>query len=658
MEKMADIFGPDGLLARCLPDYEPRPGQLAMAEAVARTLAMPFTDGPANCLLAEAGTGTGKTLAYLVPAVLSGQKVVVSTATKTLQDQILDKEIPFIRRHLLPGLRAVCVKGRENYLCLHRWQQVTSHPQPGLFDRPEAIQRLRDWVATTASGDRAELEWLADDAPLWREVSATTAQCLGTACPDYSACFITRLRQQAAACRILVVNHHLFFSDLALRRFGNAEVLPRYESVIFDEAHHLEAIAGQYFGVSFSQYQLLDLAADIRKAAAAAEHGTPEADKAARGLEAQAKRLLALFPNRPGRHPLAPLTSELGTAWEAMLDETALFLERAAGLCQDRSRGNAPWSVLAERCRSLAATLETFRPGGESGNRVYWYERRQRSVHLAATPVEVAPELEEFYTWTRSVVLTSATLSVGGSFGYVSKRLGLPGSTETAVLDSPFDHRANALLYVPDDRFPLPGSPSFVAACATRIGELLELSGGRALVLFTSISAMRRVHEHLATTLPYPLLLQGEAPRHLLLERFRNDTRSVLLAVASFWEGIDVPGESLSCLIIDKLPFEVPSDPVLKARIARIEAEGGNPFLDLQVPRAILALRQGVGRLLRHRGDRGVIAILDRRLYTKGYSKRFRASLPDFPVCRELRPVADFFATTGQNRGRVTERPL
>ena len=646
---MEKIFGPQGLLARHLPAYEPRPAQLRMAEAVARVLAMPFTDGPANCLLAEAGTGTGKTLAYLIPAALCGQKVVVSTATKTLQDQILDKEIPFIRQHLLPGLRAVCVKGRQNYLCLYRWRQTVSQPQLGLFNRPEEVERLHEWANTTATGDRAEIEWLADDAPLWREISATTAQCLGSACPDFASCFITRLRQQAAASRIVVVNHHLFFSDLALRRFGNAEVLPRYESVIFDEAHHLESVAGQYFGVSFSQYQLVDLAADLRKTASAGKDKarTEAVERVARSLESQAKHLLSLFPAEPGRQPLAPLLERFAGAWNDLVTEITLTLARAADLCAASSLGNDPWSALADRSHTLTAALASFHSGEQEGNRVYWYERRQRSLQLAATPVEVAPELEDFYAWTRSVILTSATLSVGGSFAYIDQRLGLPASRQEVILASPFDHQQKTLLYVPDAPFPLPGAQDFLPACADRICELLRLSAGRALVLFTSLHAMRQAHNRLAAaTLPYPLLVQGDAPRHRLLERFRAETHSVLLAVASFWEGIDVPGESLSCVIIDKLPFEAPSDPVLKARIARIEAKGGSPFFDLQVPRAVLALRQGVGRLLRHQNDRGVIAILDRRLYTKGYGRRFRASLPECPVCRDLQAVADFFASS------------
>jgi len=640
---MEKFFGTDGILARELPAYEPRPGQLAMAEAVARILNEPFLDGQANCLVAEAGTGTGKTLAYLIPSACSGQKVVISTATKTLQDQILEKEIPFIRRHLLPDLQAICVKGRQNYLCLYRWQQTMAAPQLPLFETPDEVDRLRQWVAETATGDRAELDWLADDAPLWREISATTAQCLGSSCPEFAACFVTRLRQRAAACQILVVNHHLFFSDLAIRRFGNAEVLPRYESVIFDEAHHLEAIASQYFGVTFSQYQLLDLAADIRKTAEG-QGGSKEAEHAARALDSQAQRFLAAFPSAVGRHPLVPLIEKRGDDWHMLLDETRLFLERAADACEARARGGDPWSILADRCRVLIAGLETFRHGDEAGGRVYWFERRQRSVSLAATPVDIAPELADFYAWTRSVVFTSATLSVGGSFDYFKERLGLPAETETVVLDSPFDYQENALLYVPGGDFPLPGSPGFIDACTERIRQLLTMSAGRALVLFTSINAMQQVKSKLAGTLPYTLFVQGDAPRHVLLERFRADTHSVLLAVASFWEGIDVPGDSLSCVIIDKLPFEVPSDPVLKARVERIEAEGGNPFFDLQVPRAVLTLRQGVGRLLRQRGDRGVIAILDKRLYSKGYGKKFLASLPPCPVTRDLAAVADFFA--------------
>ncbi len=639
-QETRNFFAPDGISAQNLPGYEYRPGQEAMAQAVAQALE---EEGPgeepgqtARKLVVEAETGIGKTLAYLVPAVLSGQKIIISTNTLNLQDQILNKEIPFIRETMTPDLTALCVKGRRNYLCLYRWKQLYTSPQLNLFERGEDIRALEEWLQETQTGDRAELDWLADHAPLWYEISADSSQCLGPNCPEGEACFLNRLRKKAARAQLLIVNHHLFFSDLALRRSGFAEVLPRYQSVIFDEAHHLENIATRYFGVSFSHYQVIDLARDIdRLALEKNEQKVNKTGQAARALAAQADHFVTIFPREPGRFPLLEALAQ-APDWEK---ELSALKERFVSLLERleiMSQVNDIWNNLLRRCHELLANLSATAEGRRSGY-VYWFERRQKTISLSASPIEIASDLQEFlYLQIRSIVFTSATLTAGGKFAYFFKRLGLDDDTETLRLPTPFDYLTRTRLYVPEDGFPQPAQPGYPRATQERITDILRLTRGRALVLFTSIKAMEKMYEHLRENLDYPLLMQGTGPRAVLLEQFRNDTHSVLLAVASFWEGVSVPGETLSCVIIDKLPFEVPSDPVIMARISRIREEGGNPFFDFQTPRAILTLRQGIGRLMRCATDRGLLAIMDVRLFTKQYGRLFLKSLPDSPIIRDL----------------------
>ncbi|MDH3359962.1 MAG: ATP-dependent DNA helicase, partial [Desulfobulbaceae bacterium] len=598
-------------------------------------------------LAVEAETGIGKTLAYLIPAVLSQQKVIISTGTRNLQDQILNKEIPFIIEHIDPDCSALCVKGRQNYLCRNRWQKLSSASQMHLFGDDTDMALINDWLAETDTGDRAELPWLPDNSPLWHELSATTAQCLGSLCPDNSNCFITRLRKKAARARLLIVNHHLFFSDLAVRRMGHAEVLPRYESVIFDEAHHLEDIATRYFGTAFSNFQIQDLVKDIEQLAqkGLADRNRDKTIQLARVLATQTAQFTSLLPRKKGRFPMETAINQMAN-WADEVDQLlATFLSLAKQL-DDMTINGEVWMALERRCSTLADKL-LFVTGEQDSSHVYWFERREKSIVLSASPIDVAGELQEtLYSETRSLVFTSATLTTGGNFAYVKERLGLPPETETLSLPSPFDYRNNALLYVPENSFPLPADPAFFQKAQERIYAILKSSQGRALLLFTSLRAMETMYQMLSDRLPYPLYMQGTAPKAALLEAFQHDTHSVLFAVASFWEGVDIPGESLSCVIIDKLPFEVPSDPVVMARMDKIKDEGGKPFFDFQVPRAILTLRQGVGRLLRTANDRGVLSILDVRLFTKQYGASFRKSLPASPVCRNLDTVEQFFSET------------
>lgn len=648
-DPMGEIFGADGALALKLPGFEPRQGQLAMAAAVAAILSAghgsdPYQPGPAAMLAVEAGTGIGKTLAYLIPAALSGQKVIVSTGTLNLQEQILTRDIPFIIRHIDPTLSALCVKGRQNYLCLRRWQQFITRPQASLFIDDHDRDKIIRWLADTETGDRAELNWLPDASPLWQQISSSTSQCLGMHCPESASCFVNQLRKRAARSRLLIVNHHLFFSDLALRRFGNAEVLPRYESVIFDEAHHLEDVATTYFGTSFSHYQVLDLAQDAEKAAAQELNGKQgqKIIQLARALLSQADRFLHIFPKDRGRFPLLDFI-DASPSWAEEYQALSACLTALARELDALAPAGETWPALSRRTEELLIKLRIITEEQDSSH-VYWYERREKTLALAATPIAIDHELQDsLYCQVRSIVFTSATLTTGGDFGYFLDRLGLPRETDTLSLPTPFDYAERTLLYIPDKGFPEPTSPLFQPKVQEELLEIITASGGRALLLFTSISAMRNAYSFLADRLTVPLLMQGRAPKQALLDEFTRDKASVLLAVASFWEGVDVPGESLSCVIIDKLPFEVPSDPVIMARINKIKEEGGNPFWDLQIPRAILALRQGVGRLMRASSDRGLLAIMDIRLFTKQYGRRFLNSLPDSPLTRSMAAVRLFF---------------
>ncbi len=649
---MDRFFGPEGVLASRLTPYQFRPGQLEMARAVAQLLdgAEEMPSDQASSLVVEAETGLGKTLAYLIPAVLSGHRVVVSTNTRNLQDQILQREIPLIREHIAPDLKALCVKGRQNYLCLYRWRQLQASGQADLLAGGEE-KTVDAWVGTTVHGDRSELNWIAAGSPFWQKICCLSHFCLGASCPEATGCFLNRLRRDAAASRLLIVNHHLLFSDLAVRRTGYGEVLPRYETIIFDEAHHVENVATTFFGFTFSRYQILDLTGDVERSGEADLNGARREAvlKAANRLNGTIERFVTAFPVQKGRFLLQGLLAEhpeIGT----IRGDLAAALEHL-GLClEEITATEGPWQQYADRARELAARLELITTeqfddlAPEDVRHTHWYERSDRNLTLYATPIDVAAELQStLFSLVRHCVFTSATLTTGGNFHYFLERLGLPPETPTLSLASPFDYHGRTLLYIPGSTFPPPTAPDYPQAQHQCMETLITHAGGRTLALFTSLSAMDQAHRVLRDRLPYPLLLQGSAPRRVLLRQFSQETDSVLFAVASFWEGVDIPGESLSLVIIDKLPFEVPSDPVIMARTNRIKALGGNPFNDFQVPRAILTLRQGVGRLMRTADDRGVIALLDTRLFTKGYGRQFLRSLPPSPVTRELEDVAAFF---------------
>ncbi len=663
MPGMVEIFGEHGLLASHAPGFVHRPGQLQMAQAVERLLAgedsqhdpdsntLSFSSSCA-CLVVEAETGLGKTLAYLIPAVCSGRKVIVSTNTRNLQDQILHREIPLIKQHLAPKLRAMCVKGRQNYLCFYRWHQLQAGQRDSLF-ADSAQEQIDAWLQRTRHGDRAELDWLAGASPLWQKICCQSHFCLGNACPEASACFLAQLRRDAANADLLVVNHHLLFSDLAVRRTGFGEVLPRYETVFFDEAHHLEDVATNFFGHSFSRLQCMDLAGDMERSAQSELDGEARqgAVAAAAALVGAVERFAVAFPAGPGRFPLSWEDVDLAKACTRM-EHLAALLEKTAGQLEKlNDHHGGPWEQYGQRATDLAARLQHIMTGPSEGtpeeesHHTYWYERSERNLTLSATPVEVAEDLREtLYTSVRHCLFTSATLTADSNFSYFLSRMGLNADTPSLSLASPFDYRNRTLIYVPNRDFPAPAARGYQQAVHERLETLIRCAQGRALLLFTSLQAMEAAHTSLASRLPFPVFIQGEAPRHTLLERFSRDINSVLFAVASFWEGVDVPGESLSLVVMDKLPFEVPTDPVIMARMRRITSRGGNPFFAFQVPRAIFTLRQGAGRLMRTSADRGVIAILDVRLISKGYGRQFLKSLPPGPITHDLHRVADFFS--------------
>jgi ATP-dependent DNA helicase DinG len=652
-------FAPDGPLARTLLEFEARPGQRAMADAVAGVL----TDG--GVLLAEAGTGTGKTLAYLVPAILSGKRLLVSTGTKNLQEQIYTKDVPLLRRALGVPFTATCMKGRGNYLCLHRFEHVKHEASANAADRIY-LTLVEHWLARTDTGDRAEVDELPDDWPMWNEISATTDNCLGSQCPQYGDCFVTRMRQRAAECDVVIVNHHLLCADAALRHHSFGEVIPECHTLVVDEAHQIEEVATQYFGVSISNYRIEDLVADAQRAARL--HDIPDRQQAA-DVKTAADRV-----------DTAARAFFLDLVWKPRI-ETGGALPRAAG---DAAQ---PRGLFDERVRLTAETLD---PAAESGLTllgaldgldsaiklvkdaiedvlaigrraaeireqlafllrvgddafVYFLEMRGRGVFLRAAPIDVSQIVKKtILERMHASVLTSATLAINGSFAYVRGRLGVADAHEIQ-LPSEFDYRRQSLLYLPR-KMPEPRDPSFNMRAADEVIEILRRTEGRAFVLFTSYASLRAVEARVAAALPYPLFVQGSAPRGVLLQRFRSTANPVLLATSSFWQGVDVVGDALSCVIIDKLPFASPSDPVTAARIEAITAGGGDAFQHYQVPLAILTLLQGLGRLLRHRTDRGVLAILDPRLQTMGYGRRFLAAMPPAPVTRNLSDIERFFA--------------
>jgi ATP-dependent DNA helicase DinG len=639
------VFASDGALAAALDGFEARPAQLEMASAVAGV----FADG--GVLLAEAGTGTGKTLAYLVPAILSRQRVLVSTGTKNLQEQIFYKDLPVLRQTLGVPFTATYMKGRGNYLCLHRFDAIRDSVALRSRDESLAIDVIDAWSRTTETGDRAEMDDLPDDLPLWPEIAATSENCLGSECPRYDECFVTRMRQRAAESDRVIVNHHLLCADAAVRKSAFGEVIPACRHAIVDEAHQLEDVATQYFGIAVSNYRFDDFARDADKALAA---GLIPDQERADDLRADVIRIRD--DARFFFTALQMLRYERGGANAERLRVTASMLnaagDAAAALVRALEAAEATIALskdvnedvlaLARRAAEMRMDLGFLVRADDEGF-VYYLEVRGRGVFLRAAPIDVSEIVRELlFDRMDTTVLTSATLAVDGSFDYIRGRLGIRRAAECR-LPSEFDYTRQAILYLPR-RMPDPRSPQFGTAAAREVVEILKRTRGRAFVLFTSYANLRYVHQLAASALEYPILVQGTAPRSALLRDFKATPHAVLLATSSFWQGVDVVGEALSCVIIDKLPFASPGDPITAARIEALNARGGSAFAEYQIPLAILALQQGLGRLIRHRQDRGVLAILDPRLRTMGYGRRFLASLPAAPVTHDLDAIDRFFA--------------
>lgn len=651
-------FADDGPLAAAVDRFEPREGQRAMALAVADTL------NEGGVLLAEAGTGTGKTLAYLVPAILSRQRVLISTGTKNLQEQIYFKDIPALRAALGVPFTATYMKGRANYLCLHRLDQLRASPAaPHDF-----VSMMDEWIRTTETGDRAELHDLPEDSSTWHDVSATSETCLGSDCPQYQECYVTRMRQRAAESDLVIVNHHLLCADASVRQSTYGEVIPECHVAVLDEAHQLEDVATQYFGISVSNYRVDELARDADRALNLGGIADPDAEvrRLVRRVDDHARTFFAgLTLARQTRGRVGEERLRVGPDWFGDVLDDGLGLVSALdglegalarlspaspGLPRVRgddgetgAKGNEDATTIARRAAELRDHIRFLMEAADPSF-VYFLEMRGRGVFLRAAPIDVSGIIRDLLIdRMKATVLTSATLTVEGSFAYVRGRLGVEHAADIRV-PSEFDFASQAILYLPR-RMPPPKAPEFGEAVAREVLDLLGCSSGRAFVLFTSYAMLRAVRDMVEPRLPFPLIVQGTAPRSVLLSQFRSTPHAVLFATSSFWQGVDVVGEQLSCVIIDKLPFTSPGDPITAARIEAITAEGGDAFQDYQVPLAILALLQGLGRLIRHRGDRGVLAVLDPRLRTMGYGRRFLDSFPPAPVTQNLDAVTRFFAS-------------
>lgn len=651
---MEEIFGPNGLIALHHPDYEYRPGQLAMAEGVANALES------RRHLLVEAGTGTGKTLAYLVPAVATGKRVIISTGTKNLQEQLFFKDIPFLQSILPRKFKATYLKGRSNYVCLHRLRRAESAPVLEGLEEVDHFTRVSRWAYETETGDRAELKELPESLPFWRHIDARSDICIGSKCPSFDACFITRARQNALESEIVIVNHHLFFADLALRDKEWGQVLPDYNAVIFDEAHQLEDVAMQYFGAGVSSFQVDDMLGDISRLMINDVTASMEITKAVARTAKMAENFWINFSGIDPRSSIINLDRDNRSVLKRQMfirassngeEAPTVAGERYVNFRQSLKRLHSSMQVVKDAPAEMEAILRRaeqiifdldFIINYQDDTFVRWCERRGRGIYLQANPIDTSGILaDRLFSQVDSVVMTSATLTSAGSFDFIKTRLGVAGADEL-VAESNYDYPTQTLLYLPP-KMPDPREAGYSQAASDEIVGLLNASSGRAFVLCTSKAQMEALRRLVESRVDFPILMQGEGQAGGILERFRNTSNAVLFATAGFWQGVDVRGEALSCVIIDKLPFAVPSDPVVAARQNYIESQGGDSFNTYSVPSAIISLKQGLGRLIRSATDRGVLSILDPRIVTKRYGQGFLRSLPPFRITRKIEDVVHFF---------------
>jgi len=633
VDQIRDILGPQGLLSERLSGYRHRPQQQAMAEAVAAALEAGET------LICEAGTGTGKTFAYLVPVLLSGHKVLVSTGTRNLQDQLFHRDLPLVREVLKIPVRITVLKGRGNYLCRYRLDAALQDHRRRFVTLRRQLLKVRDWATVTCSGDVAELD-LPEDAPVWSEVTSGSDNCLGQRCPDWNRCHLVEARRRAQRADLVVINHHLLCADLSLRDEGWGEILPGADCFIVDEAHQLPDVASSFFGMAISGRQLLDLTRDLELEYRRESGDVPALLDRADDLRRGVLDLRLSLGDEARWGPWSELAADPGARQALDILRTRLDdLHAALGVLQGRGKGlDNCLARSAEFGRRLVRLVE-----GDDSEDIRWYETQGKGFRLHQTPLQVA-DIFQFHQerYRAAWIFTSATLAVGERFDHFARQLGIDDAC-TERWESPFDYGRQALWFVPRG-MPDPATAAYGTAVVTLVAQILEYSRGRAFLLFTSHRALREAAAGLEARTSYPLLVQGSAPRAELLERFRRSGNAVLLGTASFWEGVDVRGEALSCVVIDKLPFASPGDPVLAARIDALRRRGGNPFWDYQLPQAVIALKQGAGRLIRDVRDRGVLVVCDPRLLSRSYGHAFLDSLPPMRRSRDLEDVQTFFA--------------
>lgn len=639
-ETIEGILGPEGTLASSMPGYEYREQQVRMALEVFEALESE------DRLVIEAPTGTGKTLSYLIAAALSRKRVAISTGTKNLQEQLFYKDIPFVQEKVFPSMKAALLKGRGNFVCHTRLLRYLRQPFLEGMAGEGSLQEIVKWYRRTrqeGEGDRAELENLPDDDPIWPEICSSSETCAGKRCSEKDECFVFKMRSRASEADLMIVNHHLLMSDLAVKESGFGEVIPRYEALIVDEAHGLEDAATQHFGFHLSLFRITRFVRDTRSEIQEAGLDAEKLQTALSEVEDLGRRLFALFSGVAGQRQrfvsVDPETAETR-------DHLRKKLESLSSMLSNVPEASEELRSMAQRGREIASELHVILNDEPAGEYACWTERRDRTVVLHASPVDVGDKLRSrLYEKVPAVVFTSATLSSGGNFNYFKSRLGLEDGLEPseAILDSPFDYARQTMLYIPRS-LPEPNAPGFTDSLVPVLEQVLMGTNGRAFVLFTSYRNMDAVHKSMEGRVPFPLLIQGSKPKSRLLTEFRERSGSVLFATASFWEGVDVQGEALSCVIVDRLPFAPPNDPIVAARLERLRKQGKEPFYSFQVPMAVISLKQGLGRLIRTRSDRGILCILDLRILTKRYGRVFRESLYGSPIRRDPRNIESFFA--------------